>query len=83
MCRPKDDGNILSKTTIRLRVWSFSHLQWPRQTGHSHELRKSVSSRTRFPCHQSRISHTSTPTHPSETDISTIGRRACINTRLV
>lgn len=24
MCRPKDDGNILSKTTIRLRVWSVS-----------------------------------------------------------
>jgi hypothetical protein len=64
MCRPKADGNILSKTIIRLRVWSVCHLQRPRQTGHSHEPRKSVSSQTRLPCHQSRISHTNTPTLP-------------------
>lgn len=73
MCRPKDDGNILSKTTIRLRVWSVSHLQWPRQTGHSHEPRKSVSSQTRLPSpsinHGSMHKHT----HPSELDISTKG----------
>lgn len=68
MCRPKDDGNILSKTTIRLRVWSVSHLQWPRQTGHSHEPRKSVSSQTRLPSPS--INHGSVHkyTHLSELD---------------
>lgn len=60
-----DDGNILSKTTIRLRVWSVCHLQWPRQTGHSHKPRKSVSSQTRLPV----INHALfTQAHPSFRD---------------
>lgn len=67
------NGNILSKTTIRFLVWSVSHLQWPRQTSHSHEPRKSVSSQTRLPSPSINHGSVHKHTHPSELDISTKG----------
>ena len=47
--RPKADGNIPNKTTIRLRAWSVCHLRRLRRTSHSRETRQSVSSQTRTP----------------------------------
>ena len=49
MCRPKADGNILNKTSIRLRAWSVCHLKQLRRIGHSRETRQSASSLTRTP----------------------------------